>query len=129
MGEDDAKPVFEGVPLNRRAFVKRLIAGAFAVPAIVSFSEAGVTEASAHPSPHGHHPHPPHGPHPSPTTTLAATTVAPGTTLPATTLAPTTTLFTTTPAPTTTLFTTTPAPTTTLLPMTTTPAPTTTLAG
>ena len=118
MSEDEAKEVFEGVPLNRRTFVKRLIAGAFAVPAIVSFSEAGVTEASAHPRP-GHHPHPPHGHHPHPTTTLAPTTVAPTTTLLTTTPAPTTTLFTTTttPAPTTTTSTTT----------TTTPAPTTTL--
>ena len=114
MSEDEAKQVFEGVPLNRRTFVKRLIAGAFAVPAIVTFSETGVSEASVHAPPHGHDPH-----HPSPTTTL-----------PSTTPAPTTTIFnTTTPAPTTTLLnTTTQAPTTTIF-NTTTPAPTTTRAG
>ena len=121
MSEDEAKQVFEGVPLNRRTFVKRLVAGAFAVPAIVTFSETGVSEASAHPSPHRHHP--------GPTTTLHPTTPAQTTTLHPTPPAPTTTLFTTTttPAPTTTLFTTTttPAPTNT----TTTAAPTTTLGG
>ena len=106
MSENEARQVFEGVPLNRRTFVKRLIAGAFAVPAIVTFSEAGVSEASAHGPPHGHEPH---GHHPRPTTTLPSPPTTPA--------AATTTIFTTTPAPTTTIFNTTtpaPAPTTTL---------------
>ncbi len=46
--EDFEREVLSGVPVDRRAFVRRMVVGtAFAVPAVASFSMVGLTPASA----------------------------------------------------------------------------------